>query len=101
MLRIVTFTLFTGSIMFAATDKNTPSAQLPAELSQKALANPVKVKYTNYRGETAVRTIVPIRFYFGTTEYHPEEQWLVELWDVDRGAIRIYALKEITEWFVK
>lgn len=74
---------------------------IPAELTQKALKNPIKVKYTNYRGETAIRTIVPISFYFGSTEYHPEEQWLVKVWDCDRNAERVYALKEITQWFVE
>lgn len=86
--------------MFAAMDKGNAKVQPPQQLGQKELANPIKVKYTNYRGEAAVRTIVPIRFYFGKTEYHPEEQWLVELWDIERGAIRIYALKEVTQWFV-
>ncbi len=84
-----------------AADSAKNTSGLPAELTGLALKNPIKVRYTNYRGETAVRTIVPISFYFGSTEYHKEEQWLVKLWDIERDAERIYALKEITEWFVK
>ncbi len=92
--------LFLGTTMFAVdSNKNTPV--MPAGVTSAMSAHPIKVRYTNYRGETAVRTIVPISFYFGSTEYHKDEQWLVKLWDVERGAERIYALKEITEWFVK
>jgi len=92
-----------GSIMLTAANSKdvAKKVQLPAEITAAMQSNPIKVLYTNYRGETAVRTIVPINFYFGKTEYHPEEQWLIRLWDVDRNAERIYALKEITEWHVK
>ena len=86
--------------MFADTLSGQSSNAL-GQLTPQALAHPIKVRYTNYRGETAVRTIVPIRFYFGSTEYHSHEQWLVELWDVDRGALRVYAFAEITAWFVE
>lgn len=68
---------------------------------EPALNNPIKVLYTNYRGQTAIRTIVPVLIYFGSTEYHPHEQWLLEVWDVERGAIRTYALKEISQWFAE
>jgi hypothetical protein len=63
--------------------------------------HPIKVVYTNWRGETAVRSIVPVKVYFGSTDYHPEEQWLLEVWDVERGAVRVYALKDIKQWFVE
>jgi hypothetical protein len=57
----------------------------------------LKVRYTNYRGETAVREIVPQEIYWGKTEYHPEEQWLLRVWDVEKGAERVYAFKDIKE----
>lgn len=50
------------------------------------------VAYRNYRGEVAVRTFYPRRLWFGSTEYHPEEQWLLDVWDVDKDAERTYAL---------
>lgn len=71
--------------------------QIPAAF----LNHPIKVRYTNYRGETAVRTIVPLKFEFGKTDYHPHDQWLVVVWDVDRNAQRLYALKDISQWFVE
>jgi hypothetical protein len=89
-----------GTMMISA-DSVKKAPAMPAGLTSAMMGNPIKVRYTNYRGETAVRTIVPMSFYFGSTEYHKEEQWLVKLWDVERAAERIYALREITEWFVQ
>lgn len=50
------------------------------------------VAYRNYRGEVAVRSFYPRRLWFGSTEYHPEEQWLLDVWDLDKDAERTYAL---------
>ena len=100
MYKHLLITLFFGITMLASnTNKQTPF--MLEGMTDKCLKNPIKVEYTNYRGEKGIRTIVPISFFFGTTEYHPEEQWLIKLWDVDRQAERIYALKEITRWFVE
>ncbi len=77
--------------MHAATHNN--QVEITPELLQKS----IQVCYTNYRGETAVRTIVPLEVYFGKTEYHPQEQWLLRVWDVEKAAERIYAFKEIKE----
>ncbi len=75
----------------------TPSQKVP----ETALKNAIKVKYTNYRGETAIRTIIPGECRWGTSEYHKEEQWLMRVFDVDRNDYREYALQDIEEWFVK
>lgn len=56
---------------------------------------PISVNYTNYRGENADRTIIPQRLYWGATKYHPEPQWLLEAWDQDRQAIRVFALRDM------
>ncbi len=58
----------------------------------------VKVIYTNWRGETAERSIIPVSISWGTTEWHPQEQWLLKVWDIERQAYRDYALKDIKEW---
>lgn len=71
-----------------------------AGLDPKAKQNPIQVRYTNYRGQTEIRTIIPLRFCFGSTEYHPEEQWLLEVWDVQKNALRTYALKDIHQWLL-
>ena len=73
--------------------------QLHAMAHGKTVNNKeVRVVYTNWRGETAERVIQPIEIYWGKTEWHPEEQWLLKVWDVDRAAERCYAMKDIKEW---
>ena len=54
----------------------------------------VALRYTNYKGETAVRRIVPASIRFGATEHHPEPQWVVEAFDLDKGAERTFALAD-------
>ncbi len=100
-MRYLIFLSLFGLIMFEKSILSNQKNILPTESVDTTKEHPIKVRYTNYRGETAVRTIVPQRFYWGKTEYHPEEQWLVEVWDCERDAVRVYALKDIVEWFVK
>lgn len=54
----------------------------------------MRVFYTNWRGETSVRTITPIHVWHGATDWHPEPQWLLRVWDHDKNAMRDFALKD-------
>ena len=58
----------------------------------------VKIIYTNYKGETAERTIIPLELWFGSTEYHKEEQWLLKAFDLEKKAERNFAVKDIKSW---
>lgn len=58
----------------------------------------VTFTYTNHRGETAQRRIVPGDLYFGSTEFHPERQWLLKAFDMDKLTIRDFAMKDIKDW---
>jgi len=58
------------------------------------IAPPVEIGYTNYRGEFAVRCIIPLSFWYGSTDWHPEPQWLVKAYDADKGAERDFAFKD-------
>ena len=51
--------------------------------------------YTNHRGKTALRTVVPLCLRFDATPYHRESQWLLECLDVDKNEYRTFALKDI------
>lgn len=52
--------------------------------------------YVNHRGEKGERRVRPtVPIYFGSTEFHKEEQWLMEAWDLDKNAVRVFALKDI------
>jgi hypothetical protein len=59
----------------------------------------VNILYTNYRGETDVRAIIPIKIWFGATDWHPEAQWLLDAVDIKKSANRSFALKDIKAWF--
>lgn len=56
---------------------------------------PLKILYTNWRGGTAIRTVLPIRVYWGATEWHSQEQWLMESYDFDRCERRTFAMRDI------
>ncbi len=58
----------------------------------------IKIVYRNYRGETAQRKVVPQRLWFGATTWHPEEQWLLDAVDVEKGAQRSFALRDIQSY---
>jgi predicted DNA-binding transcriptional regulator YafY len=59
----------------------------------------IRMLYTNHRGETSVRRLVPQRIWFGKTDYHPDEQWLLEAYDLERQATRSYAVKDVRGFF--
>jgi len=69
--------------------------QLPDTHEESAIS----VVYTNYMGETALRHIVPRRLWYGATEWHPDAQWLLDALDLDKGADRTFAMKDIRCWF--
>jgi len=55
---------------------------------------PIKVIYTNWRGETSMRSVTPMGIHFGSTEWHPEPQWLLKVFDHDKQADRDYVLRD-------
>ena len=60
----------------------------------------IKVKYKNWQGNIGIRTIIPQTIYYGNADYHKTEQWLMDVFDVDKDALRTYALMDIIE-FIK
>lgn len=60
----------------------------------------VIILYTNWKGDTSYRNIVPKSVEFKSTEWHPEEQWILNAFDVDKQADRGFALKDIKEWSI-
>lgn len=55
---------------------------------------PVTLTYTNWRGETAARSIIPTRVWWGSTPWHHEPQWLLTAVDAEKGLERDFALKD-------
>lgn len=60
----------------------------------------IKMVYTNYKGNTSVRKIIPKEIYFGHTDWHLEDQWLMKAYDLDKNDDRIFAMKDIKAWFI-
>ena len=61
----------------------------------------IYVTYKNWRGETSVRRILPQRIIFESNQWHREEQWLLEAFDLDKKEIRSFAMKDIKTWSVE
>jgi predicted DNA-binding transcriptional regulator YafY len=55
----------------------------------------ISIDYCNYRGERSVREVIPARIWFGSTAWHPEPQWLLEAYDVEKDASRSFAIRDI------
>lgn len=51
--------------------------------------------YRNHRGEYAARTAYPLRVAFGSTVWHPKPQWLLHAYDVERKAVRSFAMDDM------
>ena len=58
----------------------------------------VAFEYRNHRGVEATRRVHPVRILYGRTEWHREEQWLMEAWDAERRATRTFAMQDIRGW---
>ncbi len=62
----------------------------------------VKIDYTNHAGVRAIREIVPVwdnPMRWGSTKWHPEEQWLLDAHDVDKDDLRTFAVASIHGWY--
>ena len=58
----------------------------------------VVIDYTNWRGERSTLLIHPIRIDFENSEWHPETQWVLYAVDVEKNAVRSFAMKDIHSW---
>lgn len=58
----------------------------------------VTITYEHSKHGTVQRRILPIRTFFGTDKYHPEPQYLLTAWDLDKLEERTFALMNITGW---
>lgn len=57
--------------------------------------------YKNWRGEYGYRNTKGVpHIWYGNDEYHKEPQWFMTAYDVDKDAIRNFAMADIIE-FVK
>lgn len=55
----------------------------------------IEIDYTNWRGTRSVRRIWPARMFFGSNEWHPEPQWLIDAYCFEANDRRTFALSGI------
>lgn len=58
----------------------------------------VKIIYTNYKGITSKRNIIPQKIWYGKSAYHSQEQWFLEAYDIDKEDKRDFAIIDIKNW---
>lgn len=59
----------------------------------------VEIDYTNYQGKRERRYIIPVRLYFSTNnQWHPEPQYILEAYDINKRANRDFAMSKVHAW---
>jgi predicted DNA-binding transcriptional regulator YafY len=48
--------------------------------------------YTNYKGETGKRNAQVISIFYGSNQWHKNDQWLMEGYDMDKKDFRYFAM---------
>jgi predicted DNA-binding transcriptional regulator YafY len=51
--------------------------------------------YVNYKNETGIRKVEPNYIYYGFSIHHPEYQWLLNAYDLEKKDFRDFAVKDI------
>ncbi len=79
--------------------KKTIEGQLEPEMKDTVPQEPLPfltIVYTNWKGETGIRRIIPVLTYFGRSEFHDnEEHWMLKAFDVDKNAHRSFVMSDI------
>lgn len=67
-------------------------------MQQGKMQTALKFKYKNWEGKIAVRKVKPLKIWYGKTEWHPKEQWLLKALDLDKNEKRDFAVKDIIKF---
>lgn len=59
------------------------------------LDEPLTITFTDSTGVERERCVIPQRVWFGSTEWHPDAQWLLDAYDMDRHAVRSFELARV------
>jgi predicted DNA-binding transcriptional regulator YafY len=55
----------------------------------------IRFRYSNWRGGVADRHARVIGLLYGSNEWHSEPQWLLKAYDIEKGAVRYFALRDM------
>lgn len=70
--------------------------RLAADLPLVLPVKPVEFVYRNWRDVVSRRHVVPIRIWFGTTGFHPDQQWFLRAYDLEKAEYRDFAFSDIS-----
>lgn len=62
------------------------------------LEKAVGIVYTNHKGVRGFRWVIPLSWRFGTNQWYPEKQWLMNAYDLEKRAEREFACDHIHTW---
>jgi predicted DNA-binding transcriptional regulator YafY len=64
---------------------------------EMVIPKPLQFYYRNWKGEHGLRRVRAntVYIFYGTTDWHKEEQWIMNAFDEDKQAIRGFAMKDI------
>lgn len=68
----------------------------PALCEPRTDRPPFHFSYRNYRGEVSWRAVRPIAIWWGHTDYHPDDQWMLKAFDMGKGEVRDFAWKDVS-----
>lgn len=55
----------------------------------------LSIVYKNWRGEVSSRNIMPIKVWYGSTDWYQTEQWFLKAQDLDKQVERDFAMCDI------
>lgn len=58
----------------------------------------IAIDYTNHRDERRHRFVLPIKIWFGVTDWHPAPQWFLRAFDFEKMKSRDFAMLKIHAW---
>lgn len=64
-------------------------------MAEARMGNLLRFRYRNHRGELVERAVVPHSMFFGRSDFHEGNQWLLRAFCVDRQEFREFAVRDI------
>jgi hypothetical protein len=58
----------------------------------------VVLNYTDWKGETRIYIVTPVVFFWGSTNYYPELQWLMTASLHEQEVHETFAMSGINSW---
>lgn len=56
----------------------------------------IEFDYVNWKGVNGHRKVKVLSFGYSSNAYHPEPQWLLEGYDMDKKEFRMFAMKDMS-----